>query len=101
MIAKNSHCCEGVSNLLGESIGRAIISSLMLFYPFEMTDEYCPPTETLAVGSAQKDLRSASLNAQKHCPPYTKDLLIAGLPQTLDAPLSICKNLLGSTKQVR
>ena len=38
-----------------------------------------PPTETLVVGSAQKDLRSASLNAQKHCPPYTttKQLLFS------------------------
>ena len=45
-----------------------------------------PPTETLAVGSAQTELRSASLNAQKHCPLYNKDLLISGLPQTLDAP---------------
>jgi len=33
-----------------------------------------------------KELRSASLNVQKQCPPYKKDLLIAGLPQTLDAP---------------
>jgi len=33
-----------------------------------------------------KELHSASLNAQKHCPPYTKDLLISGLSQTLDAP---------------
>jgi len=39
------------------------------------------------VGSAQKELHLASLNAQEHCPPYTKDLLISGLPQTLDAPL--------------
>jgi|GEM_PF-2437321 len=35
-----------------------------------------------------KELRSVSWNAQKHCPPYTKDLLISGLPQTLDAPQS-------------
>jgi|GEM_PF-6765651 len=63
-------------------IGRVGISSLLLFYQCEMTDEYCPPTETLAVGSAQNDLSSASLNAQKHCPPYTKDLLIA----LLDSP---------------
>ena len=34
-----------------------------------------------------KALRSASLNPQKHCPPYTKDLLISRLPQTLDVPL--------------
>ena len=46
-----------------------------------------PPTETLAVGSAQTELCSAALNVQKHCPPYTKDLLISGLPQTLDALL--------------
>jgi len=45
-----------------------------------------PPTDTPVVGSAQKDLHSASWNAQKHCPPYTQDLLISGLPQTLDAP---------------
>ena len=32
-----------------------------------------------------KELRSVSLNAQKYCPPYTQDLLISGLPQTLDA----------------
>jgi len=39
-----------------------------------------------------KALRSASLNAQKHCPPYTQDPLIPGLPQTLDAPLLILNN---------
>ena len=36
-----------------------------------------------------KELRSASLNAQKHCPPYTKDFLISRLPHPLDAPSSL------------
>gem|GEM_PF-3189242 len=45
-----------------------------------------------------KELLSASLNAQKHCLPYTQDLLISGLPQTLDAPHGTYYQRLGKEK---
>jgi len=42
------------------------------------------------VGSAAKELCSASWNAREHCPPYTKDRFIAGIPQILDGPSYFC-----------
>jgi len=50
-------------------MGRVGISSLLLlFYPFEMNDGKCPPTETLAVGSAYQSATFSILERSKALP---------------------------------
>ena len=54
--------------LLGESIGRAIVFSLLLFYPFERTDGKRSPTETFVVGSARQNAAFRILERSKALP---------------------------------
>jgi|GEM_PF-2836733 len=64
--------CIGRIQLLGESMGRVGISSLLLFDPFEMTDGKCPPPETLVVGSAHQSAVFSLLEHSKALPTLHK-----------------------------